>query len=83
MISHKELIQNYEFNLKIWDDYTKALDVKELEMAGNYLIGSICSRIKREDLKTTSGLLRKFSLKGGGHDENSRNSSRLKGKTVP
>jgi hypothetical protein len=51
MISHKELIQNYEFNLKIWDDYTKALDVKELEMAGNYLIGSICSRIKREDLK--------------------------------
>ena len=51
MISHKVLIHHYESNLKVWHDYTKTLDVKELEPAGNYLIGAVCSRIKREDLK--------------------------------
>jgi hypothetical protein len=50
-MSHKVLIHNYESNLKVWDDYTKTLNVKELEPAGNYLIGAVCSRIKREDLK--------------------------------
>ena len=51
MISHKVLIHNYESNLKVWHDYTRTLDAKELKRAGSYLIGAVCSRIKREDLK--------------------------------
>ena len=50
MISHKALIHNYESNLKVWHDYTRTLDAKDLEKAGRYLIEAVCTRIKREDL---------------------------------
>ena len=51
MTTHKEMIQGYKSNLKVWQDYAKTLDPKELEPAGNYLIGAVCTSIKKADLE--------------------------------
>ena len=74
MRSHKEMIQGYKSNLKVWQDYTKTLDVKELEPAGNYLIGAVCTRIKRVDLEDHIRVVEEILSERRGHHEKSKNS---------
>ena len=51
MTSHKGMIQDCKSNLKVWQDYTRTLDIKDLEPARSYLIGAVCTTIKRKDLE--------------------------------
>jgi hypothetical protein len=73
MTTHKEMIQDYKSNLKVWQDYTRTLDPKELEPAGNYLIGAVCTRIKRKDLEDHILVVSEILSERRGRNENSRN----------
>jgi len=64
MTTHREMVQGYQLNLKLWRDYTARLSRQELISASKILIGSVCSRISTQAMEYHIRLVQEVLSKG-------------------
>jgi hypothetical protein len=70
MTTHREMVQGYQLNLKLWREYTARLSHQELLSANNILIGSVCSRISTQAMEYHIRLVQEVLSRRKGNDGN-------------